>query len=122
MHIISFSLYFLRITKGTAPTDAAPRHAVKKINCTVYHSRGYTVSFAALRSAAPRNESWEDFIFHGAAFFGVALWPIAKTRRVTCRKKTLHAAVKKTGFTHAALLLVGPRLLNFAAPRRGAVA
>ena len=43
---------------GAAPPDAAPR--VKKINFTVYHSRGYTT--------APRNESCEKFVFHGVAF------------------------------------------------------
>ena len=57
--------------------------AWKKINCTVYHSRGYTASCAMLRRAA----KWKH--------------------------------LKKTGFSRAALLLVGPRLLNFA-PSRGA--
>ena len=51
---------------AAAPSDAAPR-VKKNINVTVYHSSGYTAS-AAPRCAAPRNESWEKFIFHGAAF------------------------------------------------------
>ena len=69
--------------------DAAPPStkraggALKKINFTVYHSRGYTASCAALRCVAPQNESWEKFIFHGAAFFGVALWPITLTRSLS---------------------------------------
>ena len=57
-----------------------PCCALKKINCTVYHSRGYTAS------GVPQNKSWEEFSFHGATFFGVALWPITIARRVTCRK------------------------------------
>ena len=43
---------------------SARRGALKKVNFTVYHSRGYTAS-----RAAPRNESWVNFIFHSAAFF-----------------------------------------------------
>ena len=52
---------------------ALPHSALKKRETTVYHSRGYTASCAALHRAVPRNESWEKFI------------TIAK--RVTCREK-----------------------------------
>ena len=55
------------------------------------------MSCAALRRAAQRNEIWEKFIFHCAAFF--------RRCSVANRKKT-----------HA-LLLLGLRLLNVA--RRG---
>ena len=52
-----------------------PRRALKKLSTVLYFIAGAVLhaSCAALRCAAPRNESWKKFIFHGAAFFRVAL-------------------------------------------------
>ena len=76
---LSISMEFIRLfsfaNKGTAPRDAL-RRGLKK-------DKLYCLSL----QAAPRDESWEKFIFHGAAFFGVNLWPITIARRVTFRKK-----------------------------------
>ena len=53
---------------SAAPPDAAPR-ALKNINFTVYHSRGYTASRAALRRTVSRREMKAGKSFTAPRFF-----------------------------------------------------
>ena len=53
-----FKIGKTRASKVTAPPNTAPCRSalLKKINCIVYHSRGYTASCAPMRRAVTRRE------------------------------------------------------------------
>ena len=77
----------VKLRPHQTPCGAAPRCAEKKLVGAAQKTLLFIIAGATLqaapRRAAPENESWEKFIFHGAAFSGVALWPITLTRSLS---------------------------------------
>ena len=70
----------------------------------------------------PRNESWEEFLSFTAPRFSALFYHNSQKSHVLQKNpaRCIISIQKKTGFSRASLLLVGPRLLNFAAPRSAA--